>query len=519
MRTRSTFHGEHQMLPYQVEPEWVHLSELYNAEKNNLLEVCLEKKFNTEEKLHEKWEGLRPLITRKRKQERLVFSTLNMSTPLCAFMEDVPPTQSWSKMSMYMDMAYQWIQRIRFRHVRSHVHGVCDGLMAASLLPHLLGVSDSLEVFKKECTAPYLITLIKPGLEKNTDQHGLEMAALVRYFRQEDPRISNQWIVVVGKDLKIFLHRLDSWEQQEKILKNHVQRLQRVKKWSGLLDLEDDLPTDWQPNMKLSSGVWNREKEEIAKRIGDITLLWGCDDRHRQKAFSQQIYSWKDERFTPEVVGFTDPAKIATLNRILSVNRSTDLEAWLCVEPSLWTEFPECVEETRHLFVDFEYLANDFIYLVGVWDLDTKQYKSFWADDLSEASLQKMWASFQAYLDLFPKYRCWFWYAEVKMMEKTGAPLDTDAWIDLWQVVRAGVAVRGAFQFGLKNFVSAFHQHGKMPLQYTDLECQDGLASIAMAESYYETRDASLLHHLEIYNRYDCEAMGYIWQEIYDRLR
>lgn len=73
-----------------------------------------------------------------------------------------------------------------------------------------------------------------------------------------------------------------------------------------------------------------------------------------------------------------------------------------------------------------------------------------------------MWASFQTYLEQFRgRYRCWYWYAELRMMQKTGVSFEEDRWTDLWEVVRAGVAVRGAFDFGLKSFVRAFHEHGR----------------------------------------------------------
>ena len=504
------------------EPEWIHLSELYQAEKNNLLEICLEKKFNTEEKVNQKWEALRPIISKKRRHERLVYSTLNMVTPLCAFLEDVPASQTLPRRPLYMDRGYQWIQRIRFQNNKAHVEGVCDGLMATSLVRRLDGVPQKqVEAMEADTQGmsgvPYLITLIKPSLERNPAQHELEMTALLRFFRNGDARISDKWVLVMGKNQKVFLH---SFRQQEKKLLQHLRRIHKVKRWSGLMDLEDDLPLDWQPNMKLLQGVWTREKEELARRTGDITLLWCCDDRHRQIAWDQQVFSWKDERFTPELVGFTDPEKIETLRRIVEVNRS--LSEWLYVDASLSSRFPEMVVngDTRHLFVDFEYLANDFIYLVGVWDVSNQQYTAFWAKDLSERGLACMWASFQRFLNSFPGgYRCWYWYAEVKMMEKTQAPLSNrEKWTDLWEVCRAGVAVRGAFQFGLKNFVKAFHEHGKMPLQYGDLECQDGLSSITMAESYYQTRDLGLQQNLERYNRYDCEAMGYIWEEVRQKL-
>lgn len=500
------------MLPYFEEPDWVHLSELYNAEKNNLLEICLEKKFNTEEKTAQKWESLRPKILKKRCHERLVYSTMHAKTPLCAFMEDVPDSASSARLSLYMDKGYQWVQRVRFRHARSHVHGVCDGVIATSLLAKLAKVHGLEDLDDR---APYLVAFIKPSLERNPGQHAMEMGATVHYFRDGDERLSKNWVLVIGKNSKMFLHSLGNTTQD---MLAQLQRIRKVKKWAPLLDVEEDLPAKWLPNMKLSSAVWDHEKQEVARRVGDITLLWSCDDRHRQRAFAQGVTSWRDPAFTPELVGFTDPVKTATLKRIVDVNRGSEETPWLLVDPCLREKFPEILEATTtHLFVDFEYLANDFIYLVGVWE--GEKYTAFWAEDLTQESLAEVWSAFRRYLEQFQgRYRCYFWYAEVRMMEKTGVAFTIENWTDLWGVARAGVAVRGAFDFGLKSFVRAFHEHGRMPFQYGDLECQDGLASIAMAESYYKTGDASLKENLEKYNRYDTEAMGHIWGAICEKL-
>lgn len=512
MRTRSQFDGEHKMLPYYEEPDWVHLSELYHAEKNNLLEICLEKKFTTEEKTAQKWESLRPAILKKRCHERLLYSIMHAKTPLCAFMEDIPDHVSLTKLSMYMDKGYQWIQRVRFRHARSHVHGVCDGVIAVSLLTTLSDVK-GLEDLDDE--APYLVVIIKPSLERNPGQHALEMAATLHYFRNGDERLSEKWVLVIGKANKMFLYPVENHHHRE--VHKHLQRIRKVKKWASLIDLNEDLPLAWQPNMNLSSTVWGREKQEMGRRLGDITLLWCCSDEHRQRAFAQGITSWRDPAFTPEIMGFTDPTKISILRRIVEVNRSTDPSGWLLVDPCLPQKFPEVMEETiTHLFVDFEYTTDNLIYLVGVWD--GTNYTAFWAEDLTEASVANMWASFQTFLDRYESYQCWFWYAEVKMMQKTGVSFQEDRWTDLWALVRAGVAVRGAFDFGLKSFVKAFYEHGRMPFRYDDLECQDGLASLAMAESYYQTWDVSQKESLEKYNRYDCVAMGHILQAIREKL-
>jgi len=509
MKTRTTFEGSHQSLPYDQKPEWVHLSELYHAEKHNLLEVCLEKKFHSEEKVQQKWDALRPMIHKKRVFEKLVYSTLRSKTPRCAFLEDIPDTVSHHHVQKYMDMDYDWIQRIRFRNVGSHVLGICDGLVRTAFLRTLLSPTT---VSPDDISHDYLLVFLKPYFR---GEMTLDIRAMIRYFRHSNPRISDAWIAVVGKHLEVHIYPVSPGKSGAE----EIRRLRRLKRLSPLLDMEDaQLPPQLWPNMKQGSVAWNPERTDIAHRVGEITMLWGCDDRHRQMAFHEGVLSWKDPRFTAAMVGFTE-TKAEILDRIVRVNRDEPPEKWLLVEEDLETSFPELQETTtRHLFVDFEYFIDDnFIYLIGVWDASSQQYTAFWASERTADAWERMWTAFRDFVETTPS-RCWYWYAEKKMMEKTGAPLEhvDETWTDLWEVCRAGVAVRGAFDFSLKSFVRAFHQHGAMPFSYGDLECQDGLASVGVAQKFFTGggKDTTLKKTLETYNRYDCEAMAYVWKAI-----
>jgi hypothetical protein len=494
------------MLPYTQEAEWVHVSELYHAQKHNLLEICLEKKFNSEEKIQQKWDALRPNIIAKRRFEKLVYSTMRTRSSRCAFMEDIPDSLSKIQLQKYMDLGYDWIQRIRFRHVGSHVFGVCDAVIRTSFLQTLLVPNTP----PLTITGEYVLVVLQPSFQSFCAN--LQQQALLRYFAEGEPRIAQDAIVVVRKDLQPLVYPVD----RDETIVEPIRRIRRLKRLSPLLDLDEELPIQLWPNMKQGSTAWSPERWDIAFRLGEITMLWVCDDRHRQKALEQGVSSWRDPRFTPELVGFTE-TKAEILFRIVEINRHPT--EWLYVEKdNLEASFPELQDSTlRHLFVDFEYFIDDhFIYLIGVWDASKKEYRAFWAKERTAEAWENMWKSFCAYLESTPSH-CWYWYAEKKMMEKTGAPLENldETWTDLWGVCRAGVAVRGAFDFSLKSFVKAFHQHGKMPFSYADLEeCQDGLASIGVAQKYFATREERLKHTLEKYNRYDCEAMAHIWEAI-----
>jgi len=502
MKTRTTYKGEHKMLPYYGKPCWTHISELYNAENHNLMEICLEEKLDNSRK----WEGLQPKIHKKRMHERYLFSMVRSKTPRCAFMEDVHPTMTLSHMNLYMDNGYSWIQRIRFRNGASRVHGVCDGLVRSDFLAQLDPTLSS----DKDGDGKYLMVLIKPSFEKKPEKYRREIAAYKRYFRNGNPRIADDRVLLIGKDYKPTLVSCTD-EDDEEVVINLMRSIRKVKTWAPLVDLVgSDIPVGWYPNMKLSSAAWDKERWDIAHRVGDITMLWSCDDSHRQMAHAKGIVSWRDERFCADTVGFTG-TRADILDRILRVNRSERDETWIEVSPRVSIEFPE-LDSTHvdHLFVDIEYIG-DFIYMMGVFDPSTHQYTSFWTETLD--SYDGLFERFSAHLQSYKNPLCWYWYAEKKALERAGAPLDMSYWRDLWEVARC-VGVKNAFDFSLKSFVRAFYSHGRIPFRYEDLECQNGAESIDMALQFYTDKNPETRVALETYNRYDCEAMWYILKGI-----
>jgi hypothetical protein len=496
MKTRSTYEGEHKMLPYYEKPCWTHLSELYNAENHNLMEIYLEEKLDNSRK----WEGLQAKIQKKRMHERYLFSSARSKTPRAVFMEDTPPALSLVHMNRYMDLGYVWLQRIRFRNRASRVHGVCDGLVRSDFLSQLDPTLSS------DDDGKYLLMLIKPSFEKNPEKYRQEIAAYKKYFRNGNPRIADDRVVLVGRGYKLTLVSCTDEDHEEV---GHLMRsIRKVKKWAPLVDLAEDIPVGWYPNMKLPSAAWDKERWEVAHRVGDITMLWSCNDAHRQMAHAEGIVSWRDERFCADTIGFTG-TKADILDRILRVNRSSseDDEAWIEVSPRVSTEFPELDRtDTDHLFIDVEYI-DDFIYMIGVYDPSTHQYTSFWTETLD--SYDGLFERFSAHLQSYKNPLCWYWYAEKKAFTRAGAPLDMSNWRDLWEVARC-VGVKNAFDFSLKSFVRAFYSHGRIPFRYEDLECQNGADSIDMALQYYTDKNPETRTALETYNRYDCEAMWYI---------
>lgn len=508
-RTRSQTVHTQKMIPYDAPPVWVlYPSDIFTYQNENLFEVLLETRHEGEEK---DWTSLQSTIQKKRQREKTLYTHVQTLSMRTAFLEDYSEHQTPHLLSRLLRQQWEWIQRIRFSNPRSHVRGVCDGLVHRSLLAKL--VPQTQETLPED---EYFLVFLKTSLDaRRAEDYRLEVMTLYHTFGRHLPvRVSKTHVLFVDKHQQCVLPEVDMSLAVQKEMFTMFRAIRRIKTWSPLMDLDDPLPVSARPNMKTGHSFFQKEKKDIAIRNGEITLLWKCNVKERKLAFSQGIHSWRDPRFSPSVIGWTDPLDTMILQRIVDVNRSTEDSTWFYMDPRVHDRFPMLQEtSTRHLFIDFEYM-DDMLYLIGVYDGST--YKAFWSETMTDEGMRSLWDRFSTYLrEEEPHSHCWYWYAEERQLKKWGFETESE-WQDLWRVCRYG-AVRDAFDFSLKSWVFAFYKHGKIPFCYEDLVCQNGASSLEFAREVYEESDPEKKQHLETYNRYDCEAMWHIFREILSR--
>jgi len=88
---------------------------------------------------------------------------------------------------------------------------------------------------------------------------------------------------------KIEYKNLDKeyWAKTRKAIKWVRNVKQNSYKWTCYSPSKNEL----YPNMCRDSGVWNKEKEEIALNIGEITMIWNVGYKHRNNAIEKGITS------------------------------------------------------------------------------------------------------------------------------------------------------------------------------------------------------------------------------------
>ena len=81
------------------------------------------------------------------------------------------------------------------------------------------------------------------------------------------------------------------------------------------------------PNMCNNSNTkWVNIKNKLAKKNNEITQLWMCGPKNREIAHQNGIFSWKDPNCNANNLGITGPITSSTLDTIIEVNQSSELE-------------------------------------------------------------------------------------------------------------------------------------------------------------------------------------------------
>ncbi|HET8568909.1 MAG TPA: hypothetical protein VFM93_07985, partial [Candidatus Limnocylindria bacterium] len=309
------------------------------------------------------------------------------------------------------------------------------------------------------------------------------------------------------------------------------------------------------PNMRADTDYrWHQAKLEIARELGEITLLRTVGPAHRERAHARGIERWDDPRVSAALleVGEKDAP---ILDAILAVHRGDEpvLPRRIAAGGDAWR-----VRAPVELYVDFETvndLADDLsafpakggtplIFQVGCGRYEDGRwtFRQFTARDLTVAAEGEMLDEWIAYLrDVardagvdVSEVRLFHWSsAETVSMDKEyGSARDRHrdrdwpelGWYDLLTtVVRAEpVVIKGSMAFGLKSVARAMHANGLIRTLWGE-GLADGTGAMAAAwlaaaearRTGVALRDVPVMREVERYNEIDCRVMA----EVLDHLR
>lgn len=292
------------------------------------------------------------------------------------------------------------------------------------------------------------------------------------------------------------------------------------------------------PNMKNDKdGIYRKIKIDIADKIYEITNIWWCGYKYREKAHSKNIYSWKDKRLTAASMDFKTNSNIAkTIDYILDINRNrrNNIRVDDLIKNNNWRKNDMFLE----IYIDFETLNgnigqvdigdinNGFIFMAGIgWEDNNEfKFKSFILDkktDIDEYNMiSNMW-------DFIENKKKELNKKEVKLIHYTNAEInfykifknkhnnvvDINNFnrLDLHKVfLDNNVIIKGALNFSLKTIAKAMNKH-KMIDTIWDSD-MNGLNAMMLAYNIYNTdsvidKDNDIMKNIMKYNMIDCKVM------------
>lgn len=322
--------------------------------------------------------------------------------------------------------------------------------------------------------------------------------------------------------------------------KNAIRWYRNVLKYGIKWDILNPTNHNMYPNMCVDSGIWNSQKEKLANKLGDITMLWQCGVKHRKNAFKHGVKSWKDPKCNSEILGLKGKyAKI--VDEIIKINRDSSKlisPQKICCEDYDWVSFSE-----NDLFVDFETFNDickplntipmqdrfEIIYMIGVGYIKNNKwnYISFTCDSPTNDSEYKIIDKFMKFVNSHSKNpRIIYWHAEKSFWNRSYEKhfnisrtkqnyiynnWQLDNWFDLCNFFRTNsIVIKGCFGYGLKPISNQMRQYG-MINTYMDSECKNGMMAMIKAWRCYGTSqdpvNAPIMKDIVKYNEFDCKVL------------
>lgn len=295
------------------------------------------------------------------------------------------------------------------------------------------------------------------------------------------------------------------------------------------------------PNMSINSGKWNKQKEQISKNIGEITTIWYLGVKERKNALDHNVTSWKDPRCTSEILG-VNGTRALVINEIMKINRqnedrirpnkiNTDLYDWKMTGNEMFVDFETLVD----IFSSFDELPKqeytNQIFMIGVWykHKDNWVYKNFICHKLSIDEEFRIMNEFVNFVSSRGYPKLWYWHAEKNIWNQaekrqfnnhnfsekndiiSNQWKDIYNWCDLAKIFRSEpIVIKGCFNFGLKNIVTAMNSHGLIDT-IMESKCTSGTSAAIKAWNVYKNNsdpvNSSVIKDISKYNKFDVKAL------------
>jgi len=319
-----------------------------------------------------------------------------------------------------------------------------------------------------------------------------------------------------------------------------IQRTSKAISWyksvlseGSLWSINPPSKPELYPNMCVDSYEWNKVKEQLAKELSEITMLWQCGPKNRQLAFDRGVKSWKDESCCAKLLGLgNNHGNI--VDSIIEINKESCSDVILPAKMNidqhlLKTNFSD-------FYVDFETLSDicqplenftnqremNIIFMIGIgwFNNETKdwEYRNFIAEKISYESEVKILTEFKKFIAKFSNPRLFYWHAEKgfwnKSLRRNNLSVDCLNWVDLCKIFKdEPITIKNCFNYGLKNIAKAMREHGMISTQLNS-DCNNGMMAMVKAWNCYSQNpankkisDSPIMKDIGDYNEFDCKVL------------
>jgi hypothetical protein len=259
-------------------------------------------------------------------------------------------------------------------------------------------------------------------------------------------------------------------------------------------------------------------KKHLSSHYNDVTELWKVGPKHRLVAHENDVFSWTDERCTPNVLGIDSPYTHRILSSILDVNQPhtrTFKKGYKIMPQWIRSNFGDWKHsDTLEFFIDFETVSSimfevrspmytactNFMFMIGVgFCLDGAWfYRNFTVNDMTFDEEERICREFVYFIDDMrqthnvERLKCYHWaHAEKSFWNEITTryrrsvrnwPMHWD-WVDLLCLFKQEpITVRGALSYSLKDIARAMHTHGFIESIWPKhSKCKDGLSAMLCA--------------------------------------
>ncbi len=329
-----------------------------------------------------------------------------------------------------------------------------------------------------------------------------------------------------------------------KLENDAIKWVKNVKKYGKGWTIMPPSKPELYPNMCIDSGEWNEDKEKIAEEIGDITTIWYCGIKQRNKALESGINSWRDLRCNSETMGING-SRADTIDRIIRVNQqnfhkllpnviTNNKYNWKLPCNEMFIDFETFVD----VFASFDNLPEqprtDGIFMIGVYYNNGEKwiYKNFIASSVSREAEMQMMDDFIRFVREQNNPKLWYWHAEKSLWSRAenrhtdlaceqgaGPIVDyivdnwklDNQWADLADVFRSEpIVIKDCFNFGLKSVAKAMRKHGMINAKI-ESNCHSGMDAGVNAWKAYQDceqpQNHKVIKDIGKYNLFDVKVL------------